>query len=81
MPEKKIAGKETIDGEDNLVMAGGIQREIFTSTRPEVIARAILENLYYAQGRVPQVATLNDWYMALAYTIRDRMMEGWVKIA
>jgi starch phosphorylase len=57
----------------------GIHEEIFTSTRPDVIARAILENLYYVQGRVPQLATLNDWYMALAYTIRDRIMQGWVK--
>jgi starch phosphorylase len=44
-----------------------------------VIARAILENLYHVQGRVPQVATLNDWSMALAYTVRDRMLGGWVK--
>ncbi len=79
MREKKRAMEGTIEGEENLLKPRGIQGEIFTSNRPEVIARAILENLYYTQGRVPQVATLNDWYMALAYTIRDRMTEGWVK--
>jgi starch phosphorylase len=53
--------------------------EIFTGTSSEVIARAILENLYHVQGRVPQIATPNDWYMALAYTVRDRMLSSWVK--
>jgi starch phosphorylase len=57
----------------------GSHEEIFTGTSPNVIARAILENLYHVQGRVPQIATLNDWYMALAYTIRDRIMKGWIK--
>jgi len=41
-----------------------------------MIARGILENLYFVQGRVPAVATLNDWYMALAYTIRARIMKA-----
>ncbi len=53
--------------------------EIFTSTSPEVMARAILENLYHIQGRVPAIATRIDWYMALAYTVRDRMLGSWVK--
>jgi starch phosphorylase len=53
--------------------------EILTGTSPELIARAILENLYHVQGRVPQLATPNDWYMALAYTVRDRMLGSWVK--
>ncbi len=57
-----------------------LHEEIFTATSPDVIARAILENLYYVQGRVPEIATANDWYMALAYTIRDRIMKGWVKM-
>ena len=28
---------------------------------------------------MPEIATTNDWYMALAYTVRDRMLEGWIK--
>ena len=53
--------------------------DIRTATSPDIIARAILENLYYVQGRVPQLATRNDWYMALAYTVRDRMLSRWVR--
>ncbi len=43
------------------------------------LKQAILDNLYYIQGRIPELATPNDWYMALAYTVRDRMMNDWIK--
>lgn len=37
--------------------------------------RAYMDNLICVQGRgVPEIATPNDRYMALAYTVRDRMM-------
>ncbi|MBV8073659.1 MAG: glycogen/starch/alpha-glucan phosphorylase [Acidobacteriaceae bacterium] len=41
------------------------------------LKQAILDNLYFIQGRIPEIATPNDWYMALAYTVRDRMMAQW----
>ena len=78
MPEKKGARKGPIDEEVNAIRPRENHEKSFMDTRPDMIARAILENLYRVQGRVPQIATLNDWYMALAYTIRDRMMKGWV---
>ncbi len=43
------------------------------------LKQAILDDLYYIQGRVPALATPNDWYMALAYAVRDRMMNDWIK--
>ncbi len=45
-----------------------------TGTEKETLKRAFLDNLYYLQGRIPELATRNDYYMALAYTIRDRML-------
>lgn len=45
------------------------------------IKRAIADNLYYLQGKLPQTATLNDYYLALAYTVRDRLMQGWLATA
>ena len=27
----------------------------------------------------PELATRNDWYMALAYTVRDRLLDNWVQ--
>jgi starch phosphorylase len=53
--------------------------DIRTGCSPDTLARAILDNLYYVQGRPPQIATRNDWYMALAYTVRDRLLQRWIK--
>ncbi|HOG16559.1 MAG TPA: glycogen/starch/alpha-glucan phosphorylase [Syntrophales bacterium] len=45
------------------------------------IKQAILDNLVCTQGRFPPVATRNDYYLALAYTVRDRMLSRWAKTA
>uniref|UniRef100_A0A7V4LE25 Alpha-1,4 glucan phosphorylase n=1 Tax=Desulfobacca acetoxidans TaxID=60893 RepID=A0A7V4LE25_9BACT len=50
-----------------------------TGTSPEILAQAILDNLYYLRGCPPELATRNDWYMALAYTVRDRLLDKWVQ--
>ncbi|MGA2501537.1 MAG: glycogen/starch/alpha-glucan phosphorylase [Tepidisphaeraceae bacterium] len=46
---------------------------------PQDIAASLLDNLRYVQGRFPQYATRNDWYMALAYTVRDRLLDRWMR--
>jgi glycogen phosphorylase len=45
------------------------------------LKRAFLDNLFYLQGRFLEVATTNDLYQAAAYTVRDRMLERWIKTA
>ena len=55
------------------------KESIRTGTSPEILAQALLDNLYYVQGRIPELATRNDWYMALAYTVRDRLLHGWLE--
>ena len=52
---------------------------IRTGNSPAEIKQSILDSLYFSQARIPQTATLNDWYMALAYTVRDRMLDTWLK--
>src|SRR5208337_1515374 len=53
--------------------------QIRTGTTTADLKQAILDNLYYVQGCVPELATPIDWYMALAYTVRDRAMNDWIK--
>ncbi len=53
--------------------------DVRTGLSPSSISKAILDNLYFIQGRLPATATRNEWYMALAYAVRDRMLEGWIK--
>ena len=45
----------------------------------DAIAAALLDNLHYLQAKPPQYATRNDWYMALAYTVRDRMLDRYIR--
>ena len=52
---------------------------IRTGLSVEAIRQSVLENLYFHLAKVPHTATQNDWYMALAYTVRDRMMRRWMK--
>ncbi|HET7221172.1 MAG TPA: hypothetical protein VFJ02_24120, partial [Vicinamibacterales bacterium] len=47
----------------------------------DAIGQAVLDNLHYVQGKLPQHATRNDWYMALAYTVRDRILDGYIRTA
>ncbi len=58
-------------------------RELREDTRTglsvEAIRQSVLDNLYFQLAKVPQAATRNDWYMAVAYTVRDRMMQRWIK--
>lgn len=56
-----------------------VSQTIRTGHSPEAMKRAIMDNLNFIQGRVPLTATRNDWYMALAYTVRDRILHRWMQ--
>jgi starch phosphorylase len=51
---------------------------IRTGSSPKAISQAFLDNLYYARGRIPALASRNDLYLALAYTVRDRLLDRWI---
>ena len=73
-------------------MRKGIQRRA-GSSRPQClqsvrtglsvdeIHRAFHDNLLFMQGRFPAVATMNDYYLALAYTVRERLLQHWINTA
>ena len=45
------------------------------------LKRAFLDNLFFLRAKFPEVATLNDNYLALAYTVRDRLLHRWITTA
>jgi len=47
----------------------------------EAIKRDYLANLYTRLAKFQAVATRNDHYRALAYTVRDRLLERWINTA
>ena len=49
-----------------------------TGLHIDTLRRAMADNLFYMQGKYPDIATQNDYYMALAYTVRDRLLQRWL---
>ena len=49
-----------------------------TGLKVETLKRAFEENLFYSQFRIARVATPNERYMALAFTLRDRLAHRWI---
>jgi starch phosphorylase len=52
-----------------------------TALGKEALKNAFLDDLFYMQGKFPALATSNDYYMALAYAVRDRMLQRWISTA
>ncbi len=45
------------------------------------LKRAFTYNLFYRQGKVPETASMKDFYMAVAYTVKDRMQNLYINTA
>lgn len=54
---------------------------IRTGLSKDTLVQAFRDNLFYVQGRFREVATPYDLFLAAAYTVRDRMLERWLKSA
>lgn len=44
----------------------------------ESLKCAFVDNLFYVQGKYPEIASLHDYYMAMAYTVRERILRRWI---
>ena len=49
-----------------------------TGLAADALKQAVLDNLVYTLARLPEIATSHDWYMALARSVRDRMLARWI---
>jgi starch phosphorylase len=52
-----------------------------TGLSEESLKRAFLDALHYVQGKIPALATRNDYHLALAHVVRDRLLQRWVSTA
>jgi glycogen phosphorylase len=50
-----------------------------TGLSVDTLKRAYEDNLFYIQGKYNVIASNHDFYMALAYTMRDRLLQRWLK--
>ncbi|MBF2064940.1 MAG: glycogen/starch/alpha-glucan phosphorylase [Calothrix sp. C42_A2020_038] len=69
MTEQKIQVSES-----TMIQAENNRKSLST----EAIKHDFLDKLLYVQGKSLSLATKNDFYMALAYTIRDRVLNHWI---
>jgi starch phosphorylase len=56
-----------------------VVEQISVESKPSELKQTILDNLCFSVGKSPELATINDWYIALAHTARDRMMRNWIE--
>ena len=57
----------------------GSSKDQRTAMSVEALVQSFLDNLIFVQGRSTERATVNDLYMALAHTVRDRLVERWIQ--
>lgn len=55
--------------------------DTFASLSKEDLKRTFLDKLLFTQGKFPALATKTDYYMALAYTVRDQLLQRWISTA
>ncbi len=52
---------------------------LHTGVAVEDVKQAFLDNLAYQQGKNVEYAAKHDCYLALAYTVRERLIQRWLK--
>ncbi|QJD28979.1 glycogen/starch/alpha-glucan phosphorylase [Methylococcus geothermalis] len=50
-----------------------------TGMSPAILKAAIVDNLNFAVGRPLETAVPEDWYQAIALSVRDRVMQRWIR--
>src|SRR4051812_29774306 len=50
-----------------------------TGMHPVVLRRAFTDHVQYSRSRALEAATAFDRYMALAFSVRDRLVQRWAK--
>ena len=65
---------------DRTPQRSGRRGRVRGGATPEAFAEALIDNLHHVQAKLPQHATRNDWYMALAYTVRDRLLDNYISM-
>ncbi len=66
MPEQTIQNPAVVVEDDR------------TGTSVATLKQAIIDNLYYIAAKTPESATDIDYFTAVAYTVRDRMLSRWI---
>lgn len=72
---------QTLPNSSESVVEKVVVEDDRTGLSVETLKRAFADNLFYIQGKFPEIASKHDYYMALAYTVRDRLLRRWLNTA
>jgi glycogen phosphorylase len=61
------------------VVSTVVSQNIRSDLDPETLRRAVCDYLFFFQGRHPAIASRNDYYLATAYAVRDRLLHRGLK--
>jgi starch phosphorylase len=53
-------------------------RSVLAEVEAAELAQALVENLHRLQAKLPEHASRNDWYMALAASVRERVIDRYI---
>jgi starch phosphorylase len=68
-----------IEAAADTVVSTIVSQNVRTGLDPDTLRRAVLDYLLFFQGRHPAIASRNDFYLATAYAVRDRLFQRGVK--
>src|SRR5262245_14633861 len=69
------------DRQMNLHTSDVLASEVALGVDAASIRHDFIEKLFFALAKFADVATRNDHFLALAYTVRDRLLHRWVRSA
>src|SRR5882762_3098343 len=75
------AHRSTYCGHRREIAVSSLPLEGHTELSKEALKNGFLDDLFYVQGKFPALATKHDYYMALAFAVRDRMLQRWISTA
>lgn len=52
-----------------------------SSLSKDALRRSFIDRLFYSQAKFPRLATQLDYYFALSYAVRDRLLQRWISTA
>ena len=66
---------------DDLTRDGGATAHADIERRPDVaeLKAAVLAKLTYSVGKIPEVASPRDWFLAVAFATRDLIVDRWLR--
>jgi glycogen phosphorylase len=61
--------------------AAHVAEAVVEAEAREAFKHSFLDNLFCKQGKFPALATQTDYYQALAFAVRDRLLHRWISTA